>query len=119
LLGLGVEAGTHAKLRQQAMQRLAEDEKTLAALEKSAKDGNEWGQVAEVFASKGLWDRANEAYAKALDQGGLKREAELRLHYGISLFKAQQVAGARNMLSSVRGEATAVELASLWLLRVK
>jgi hypothetical protein len=116
VLGTGGEAANHAKLRQQAMSRLAEDEKTLGLLGKSAQDGNAWGQMGDVLASQGLWGRANEAYAKALEVGQLRREAELRLHYGLSLFKAKQLESARTLWLSVKGDVTAVELAALWLL---
>jgi hypothetical protein len=116
VLGTGAEAANHAKLRQQAMSRLAEDEKTLGSLEKSAKDGNDWAQMADVLASQGLWLRANEAYSRALEVGQLRREAELRLHYGLSLFKAKQLESARTLWLSVKGEITAVELAALWRL---
>jgi tetratricopeptide (TPR) repeat protein len=116
VLGTGGEAANHAKLRQQAMSRLAEDEKILGSLEKSAKDGNDWAQMADVLSSQGLWLRANEAYSRALEVGQLRREAELRLHYGLSLFKAKQLESARTLWLSVKGDATAVELSTLWRL---
>jgi hypothetical protein len=119
VLGTGAEAANHAKLKQQAMLRLAEDEKTLGVLEKSAKEGNDWGQMGDLLASHGMWGRANEAYAKALEVGQLRREAELRLHYGLSLFKAKQLESARTLWLSVKGDVTAVELAALWRLWVK
>ncbi len=119
VLGTGAEAANHAKLRQQAMSRLAEDEKTLGSLEKSAKDSNGWAQMGDVLASQGLWERANEAYFRALEEGQSRREAELRLHYGLSLFKAQQLEQARTLWLSVKGDATAVELATLWRLWVR
>jgi hypothetical protein len=46
--------------------------------------------------------------------GGLRREAETRLHAGIVLFKAGQKAEALTMFDSVQGDATAVDIAQLW-----
>jgi hypothetical protein len=46
--------------------------------------------------------------------GGLRREAETRLHAGIALFKAGQKEEANKMWDSVQGEATAVDIAQLW-----
>jgi hypothetical protein len=55
------------------------------------------------------------AYDKALVKGGLRREAETRLHSGIALIKSGQADAAKTMLASVKGDDTAVLLASLWL----
>jgi hypothetical protein len=46
--------------------------------------------------------------------GGLRREAETRLHAGIALFKLGQKAEANTLWDSIQGDATAVELAQLW-----
>ena len=118
-LGSGPDAGNHDKLRQQAAQRTVEDDKALPTLEKSAVDGNALAQLGDVLASKGLWERANAAYASALAKGGLRREAEVRLHHGVGLLQARQTDAARGMLASVRDEPTALELASLWALLLK
>ena len=115
LLGKGSDAANHQKLRQQIQQRLNEDDKALPALEKSAKDANALASLADVYASKQKWDQAQAQYAKALAQGGLRREAETRLHAGIVLFNAGQKAEARTMWGSVQGDATAVDIAQLWM----
>ena len=114
LLGKGSDAANHQKLRQQIQQRLNEDDKALPALEKSAKDANALASLADVYASKQKWDQAQAQYAKALAQGGLRREAETRLHAGIVLFNAGQKAEALKMWDSVQGDATAVDIAQLW-----
>jgi tetratricopeptide (TPR) repeat protein len=114
LLGKGSDAANHQKLRQQIQQRLSEDDKALPALEKSAKDANAFASVADVYASKQKWEQAQVNYSKALALGGLRREAETRLHAGIVLFKAGQKAEAVKMWDSVQGEATAVDIAQLW-----
>jgi tetratricopeptide (TPR) repeat protein len=114
LMGKGSDAANHQKLRQQIQQRLNEDEKALPALEKSAKDANTLASVADVYASKQKWDLAQSNYTKALSMGGLRREAETRLHAGIALSKAGQKDEASKMWDSVQGDPTAVELAQLW-----
>lgn len=114
LFGKGTDAANHQKLKQQIQQRLAEDEKALPALEKSAKDANAIASLADVYASKQKWDLALSHYDKALSMGGLRREAETRLHAGIALFKAGQKAEAIKMWDSAQGDATAVDIAQLW-----
>lgn len=117
ILGSPPQAPSHAKLREQAAQRLAEDDKTAAPPPVSA-DGAALAQWAKVLASKSRWVDASAAYAKALAQPGLRREAETRLQHGVALFRAGQHPAARDMLSSVRGDGTAVELAALWILLI-
>ena len=114
LFGKGTDAANHQKLKQQIQQRLAEDEKALPALEKSAKDANTIASLADVYASKQKWDLALSHYDKALSMGDLRREAETRLHAGIALFKAGQKAEAIKMWDSAQGDATAVDIAQLW-----
>jgi tetratricopeptide (TPR) repeat protein len=113
-LGKGSDAVNHQKLRQQIQQRLTEDVKALPALEKSAKDANALASLADVYASQHKWEQAQLNYSKAIAMGGLRREAETRLHAGIVLFKAGQKEEARKMWDSVQGDATAVDIAQLW-----
>lgn len=118
VLGTGPEAANHQRLRAEAARRAAEDDKGLPALEAAVTDATAQAELAQVLASKQQWDRAVPAFARALAAGGQRREAELRLHQGIALFKAGQPAAARTALQAVQGDASAVELATLWLLRV-
>lgn len=116
VLGQGAQAAAHVKLKSEAQNKAQEDDSLFAQLEKSAKDGNTLSGVGDVHASKQNWTAANAAYAQALAAGGLRREHELRLHYAISLIKAGQKALGLQQLQAVQGDATAVELASLWQL---
>jgi len=116
VLGRGAEAAAHQKLRAEAQAKVREDEKGFVQLEKSARDGNTLASVADVHASRQNWAAANAAYEKALQAGGLRREQEVRLHYAISLFRSDQKARAQEQLQAITGDATAVELASLWAL---
>jgi hypothetical protein len=117
ILGSGAQAPSHAKLREQATQRLAEDDKTATPPSVSA-NGNALAQWAKVLASKSRWTDASATFAKALAHPGLSREAETRLQHGVTLFKAGQYPAAREALASVRGDATALELAALWTLLI-
>jgi hypothetical protein len=56
------------------------------------------------------------AYDKALQSGGLRREAEAGLRRGIALFKAGRKADAQAQWKALQGDSTAVQLASLWTL---
>jgi tetratricopeptide (TPR) repeat protein len=116
LLGKGGDAANHQKLRAQIQLRLTEDDKALPALEKSAKDANALASLAEVYGAKQKWEQAQVNYGKALAMGGLRREAETRLHAGIVFYKLGQQAEAIKMWNSVQGDATAVELAQMWKL---
>jgi tetratricopeptide (TPR) repeat protein len=114
LLGKGSDAANHLKLRQQIQLRLTEDEKAMPSLEKSARDANALASLADVYAAQQKWEQSQAHYSKALAMGGLRREAETRLHAGIALFKLGQKEQAHTMWDSVQGDATAVELAQLW-----
>ena len=101
-MGKGSDAVNHQKLRQQIQLRLNEDDKALPALEKSAKDANALASLADVYAAKQKWDQSQSLYSKALAMGGLRREAETRLHAGIALFKLGQKAEANTLWDSIQ-----------------
>ena len=119
ILGQGAQAAAHSKLRTEAQTKVREDDRGFAQLEKSARDGNTLASVAAVYASRQDWTQAQAVYARALAAGGLRREQEVRLHYAISLFKAGQKEPALGQLKAIEGDATAVELASLWALMMR
>jgi predicted negative regulator of RcsB-dependent stress response len=104
-----------ANLKKQVQQRVAEDDKAMQAIGPNSEDALLLAQWADVQLSKGDWKLAVPAYDKALVKGGLRREAETRLHSGIALIKSGQADAAKTMLASVKGDDTAVLLASLWL----
>jgi tetratricopeptide (TPR) repeat protein len=114
VLGKGAEAAAQARLRTQAQKKLQEDEALMPQLERGAADGNTWMAVGEAYAAKQDWTAAVTAFEKALKLGGLRREAELRLHYGVALFKAGQKPQALAQWHAIRDDSSAQELASLW-----
>ena len=95
--------------------RTAEDDKAMQAVGPNSEDAVLLAQWADVQLSKGAWKAAVPAYEKALAKGGLRREAETRLHCGIAMLKSDQADAAKAMLASVKGDDTAALLASLWL----
>ena len=114
LLGKGPDAATHQKLNTEVKQKVAEDEKALPVLERSAKDANTIASLAEVYASKQQWDAAVASFNKAIALGGLRREAEIKLHAGLAHYKAGQKAAAIQMWDGIKDDATAMSLAQLW-----
>lgn len=112
----GATVANAAKLKQQAQQRASEDDKALKSLADASDNGPMLAQLGDVLLSKGQWAEAAQAYQKALSKGGLVREGETRLNCGIALLKLKQLDAAKSMLQSVAGDASTVQLASLWIL---
>ena len=108
-----------AKVKQQAQQRATEDDKATKSLSLASDNGPMLVQLGDVLLSKGQWVEAAEAYQKALSKGGLKRDADARLHCGMALFKAKQTEQAKAMLQSVSGDASATMMAGLWIVLMK
>jgi tetratricopeptide (TPR) repeat protein len=115
----GALAANAAKLKQQAQQRAAEDEKSFRSLTLASENGPTLVQLGDVLLSKGQWSEAADAYQKALSKGGLRREGDARLHCGIALLKAKQLDAAKLMLQSVAGDTSAIQIASLWISLMK
>lgn len=113
VLGQGREAAAHQKLRQQAEAKMAEDEKLIGAMEKSAKDSNAWVGLGDVWLSKQQWNQAAARYTQAWSAGAVRREAELALHHAMALIKSGQAAQGRQMLEKIKSDKTAMEVANL------
>jgi Tfp pilus assembly protein PilF len=111
----GALAANAVKLKHQAQQVAAEDDKTLKSLTLATENGPMLMQLADVLLSKGQWHEAAEVYQKALSKGGLKHEGEARLHCGIALIKAKQNDAAKAMLQTVTGDAAYGLMATLWI----
>ncbi|MFY8080865.1 MAG: hypothetical protein ACOVN1_08365 [Limnohabitans sp.] len=110
----GTAATNYAKLKQQALARAAEDDKAMQGITVASNDATQLVQLADVLLSKGQASAAVEAYQKALSKGGLRREAEVRLHLGIALLQSQQKEAAKAQLNAVAGDEALVTLAGLW-----
>jgi tetratricopeptide (TPR) repeat protein len=109
--GAGVQS-----LLAQARQRAGEDEQSMSAQRQSARTGDDWAQLGDLYASALKWSEAVQAYAQARSLGGLKRADEVGLHYGRSLWGAGDKPQALSVLTQVGGDAAA--LARLWGLLV-
>ena len=114
VLGKGGDALQHARLRDEAQKKMREDDAQFAQMEKMARDGNTLAVLGDVQFSRQNWAAAHEAYNRALQLGGLRRESEVRLHNAISLLRTGQKQAARDMLQTVRGDATTMDVARLW-----
>lgn len=114
LFAKGPSASNYTKLKQQAQLRAAEDDKTMKGITLESNDATQLVQLADVWLSKGQASAAAQAYQKALTKGGLKREAEVRLHYGIALLQSQQKDAAKAQFAAVSGDDALVTLAGLW-----
>jgi hypothetical protein len=91
----------------------------MAAWKEADMNGQALAGMGDALLSKGEWARASQVYALALARGGLRREADVRLHQGLALHQGGQAGAAREMWASVSGDAAAVELASLWMLMAR
>ncbi len=105
-----------ATLKQRAQTAASEDEKFKKT---SPKSGNEWAQLADLYASEGSFERAAELYANALKAGDLKYEQESKLHYAIALYKAGRVPQAQQILSTIAGPTPTAQLSELWGLVIR
>ena len=114
VLGKGPDALTHQKLKLEVKQKLAEDEKALPGLERSAKDANTIASLAEVYAAKQQWETAIVSFNKAMALGGLRREAEVKLHTAWAHYKAGKKTEAVQLWDSIKDDTTAVSLAQLF-----
>lgn len=119
LLGKGPDASLHARLLAEAKKKTEEDLLALPQLEQSARDGNAWTAVADAHAARQNWETALKAYDKAREAGGLRREAEVKLHHGIALFKGGHKAAAIARWQTIEADSTAMELAALWILMAR
>ena len=117
ILGKGHSAAAHVQLRQQAANKLAEDDKLFAQMERTAKEGHALVGLGDVWLSKQDWAKAHVLYTQARAAGQVRREAELNLHHAIVLFKMGEVAQSRNWLTKVADDKTALAVANLWRIR--
>jgi tetratricopeptide (TPR) repeat protein len=111
LLGQGDQAGAHEKLRANLIKMADEDLIAIVQLERAANDGKTWMAIGDAYASQQQWVKANTAYAKAIDIGGVHKDAELKLRYGVSLAKSGKIQQAHSLWKGILGDASAAEIA--------
>ena len=107
------------KLTKQAQQRGQEDDKQASPQTANAKTGEAFAQLADVALSKALskaqFAQSAELYQKALSLGGLKYKPQVQLHLGLALLQSGDQAQAQTVWQQIQEDASAQELALLWL----
>ena len=119
MLGTGVEADRHKRLRDLVTKRLEEERLSLPNDEKQAllaKDGNALVNVGLNWAFNGQAARGLPLMEQGIAKGGLKRPDDARLHLGIAYLLAGDNAKAQAAFKTVAGNDGTGDLARLWSL---
>lgn len=96
--------------------KINSDEKQILALEKSNNE-KDFAELSEVYFSRGDYKQAIEKYKFVLAAKPMRREAELRLHYLVSLIKEGDYDRASEVLMLLEPESTANEVGFLWTIK--
>lgn len=122
VLGTGAQAERHQRLRELARKRLEESERGAAERERealAARDGNALVTYGLNLVYAGKAGRGARLIQQGINQGGLKRPADARLHLGIAQLAAGDAAKALETFRSVSGADGSAELARLWMLHAR
>lgn len=118
-LGIGAEAGRHARLRATAAKSATEDRAALAAAESAARACRDGSALVDAGMNRlGHGDAATAAalIAEGIGKGGLVHPEEASLHLAVAYAGAGQKTKAVAALQSVAaGREGAAVLAQLWL----
>ena len=110
------------RLLEKAKQKAAADQPTLDKIAKEADSAPTGGKNAGMglaYLGYGQYDKAVDAYTKAVTKGGLKNPAEAQLLLGIADLKAGHKEDAVKAFKAVKGDAVLERLASLWVLHAR
>lgn len=91
ILGQGNHRADHDEVRRKIVERANEDIDAVATLQKNvatARDGNAAALLGDLYFSQREWAIAAKAYATAFEKGGLRREMENRMHYGVARLRS-------------------------------
>lgn len=122
ILGNGVEAERHKRLRDMAVKNATEDQKTLAQADAAATVAKEGGALVNTgfnYVILGQFDKGLAMMEQGVRKGGLKRPEDATLHLGVAYLWAGQKDKARQVLKSVQGTDGAADLARLWVIHSK
>ncbi|MEN3950094.1 tetratricopeptide repeat protein [Iodidimonas sp. SYSU 1G8] len=111
----------HDRMKTLTTTEAAKDLATIAELEPAAKaapNGDPDAALGDTYASHGQYDKAIEAYERALKKG-VKNSAQVQLHLGQAYVKTGNKASATNAFKAVKGDAAYERLAQLWLLAMR
>ncbi|MEO8384528.1 MAG: hypothetical protein ABI583_04755 [Betaproteobacteria bacterium] len=119
VLGTGVDAANHKKLREQLGKEAADDQKDIKraeAVATKASDGTGLIGVGFNYVIIGDTDKGVALMEQGLKKGGLKRPDEATLRLGMAYAMAGQKQKAIETLKSVHGADGIEDLARLWSL---
>lgn len=121
VLGTGVNAAKHKKVREQANKGAADDQKNIASGEASAaksKDGNGLINLGYAYVTMGQYDKGIDLIQKGIAKGGLKRVDDAQLRLGYSYAMAGRKDEAIKTLQTIQGNDGVGDLARYWILWV-
>ena len=110
------------RLLDKAKQKAAADQPTLDKIAKqadAAPTGVQNAGMGLAYLGYGQYDKAVDAYSKAVSKGGLKNPPETQLMLGIADLKAGHKDDAVKAFKAVKGDPILERLASLWALHAR
>lgn len=124
VLGAGVDADRHRRLRDLAAKAVAEEQRSLAnadaeaAAASAAPTGTGLFNLGWTLFQQGQADKGLAMMELGLRKGGLKRTDEARLRAGVAALQTGQKVKAASLLKAVHGTDGAAELARLWIVHL-
>ncbi len=120
-LGKGAEADRHKRLKDLAVLRLAESEKSLASGQEetdanAAKDGNALVTLGYKYVTLGQAPKGVGMIEAGIKKGGLRRPEDAKLWLGLAHLQAGQKAKGVQVLKTVQGNDGVADLARLWVI---
>lgn len=120
-LGKGAEADRHKRLKDLAVQRLAESQKSLASGQEetdanAAKDGNALVTLGYKYVTLGQAPKGIGLMEAGIKKGGLRRPEDAKLWLGLAYLQAGQKAKGVQTLKTVQGNDGVADLARLWII---
>jgi hypothetical protein len=123
-LGKGAEADRHKRLKDLAVQRLAESEKSLSSGQEeadanAAKEGNALVTLGYKYVTMGQAAKGIGLIETGIKKGGLRRPEDAKLWLGLAHLQAGQKAKGVQVLKTVQGNDGVADLARLWIIHSK
>lgn len=101
-----------------AWQQARELDKAVTALEQASRlsaKGALYQQLGQIYVEQERWEKAVDAFNKALDKGGLRHEGTAYLLLGMSYYELNKVKQARSAFNKAKDYAKQKKAASQWL----
>lgn len=119
LLGVGADAASDQKLREQANKSAAQDQAGWADGEtaaRNAKEGNAAVNLGFALSGAGQHERGLALMTAGVAKGGLRRPDEAQLHLGVAQWRAGQAEASAKSMAGVNGADGIAGIARLWTL---